>query len=233
MILLLGTCLVSARAAGQTAASPTAGPSWNLVWSDEFNAPNGSAVDSSKWVSETGGGGWGNDELEYYTSRSKNSSQQDGNLVITVLQEKYTGADGVASNYTSARLKTQGKFSQTYGRFEARIKDSSRAGNLASLLDAGERYRQSPAGPRAAKSTSWRILAKSPRSFTARSTAPDIPAPRARPLRIRSAGDLRFADDFHLFAVEWEPNVDPFLCRRSSLLNAHPCGFAEGNEVGL
>jgi len=91
-------------------------------WSDEFNGPNGSAVDSSKWISESGGGGWGNNELEYYTSRLQNAWQQDGNLVIKVLQEKYTGADGVTRDYTSARLKTLGKFSQAYGRFEARIK---------------------------------------------------------------------------------------------------------------
>jgi beta-glucanase (GH16 family) len=38
--------------------------SWKLVWSDEFN---GSALDGSKWSLETGGDGWGNNELETYT----------------------------------------------------------------------------------------------------------------------------------------------------------------------
>jgi hypothetical protein len=31
-----------------------------LVWSDEFSTANGSLPDSSKWIMETGGGGWGN-----------------------------------------------------------------------------------------------------------------------------------------------------------------------------
>jgi len=119
MSLLAGVCVVASAAAK---APQPAAPDWKLVWSDEFNGSNRSAVDASKWVSETGGGGWGNDELEYYTSRLENASQQDGNLVIKVLQEKFAGPDGVTRNYTSARLKTQGKFSQAYGRFEARIK---------------------------------------------------------------------------------------------------------------
>jgi hypothetical protein len=92
-MILAGVWAVSAAA--QAGGSQGAGPAWKLVWSDEFNGPNGSAVDSSKWISESGGGGWGNNELEYYTSRLQNAWQQDGNLVIKVLQEKYTGADGV------------------------------------------------------------------------------------------------------------------------------------------
>ena len=97
--------------------------------------PNGSSVDASKWVSETGGNGWGNDELEYYTNRQQNAYQQDGNLVIKVMAEKFTGADGVTRNYTSARLKTLGKFSQTYGRFEAPSK--FRAGKEFGLHSSG------------------------------------------------------------------------------------------------
>jgi len=45
---------------------------WKLAWSDEFNGPDGSGVDGSKWVLETGGEGWGNEELEYYTDRAAN-----------------------------------------------------------------------------------------------------------------------------------------------------------------
>src|SRR5215469_8367863 len=107
-------------AEGQTVSPDRAG--WKLVWSDEFNGPDGSSVDPSKWVFETGGNGWGNQELEYYTQRPANVFEQGGNLVIKVSREKYSGADGVSRDYTSARLKTEGKFSEKYGRFEARIK---------------------------------------------------------------------------------------------------------------
>src|SRR5947209_15675379 len=69
---------------------------WTLAWNDEFNGPNGGAPDSTKWTLETGGSGWGNDELEYYTSRQVNAHQQDGNLVIAAVKEHYVGPDGVA-----------------------------------------------------------------------------------------------------------------------------------------
>ncbi len=93
-----------------------AATNWTLVWSDEFN---GSSLNTSNWTAEigTGSGGWGNNELQYYTSRSQNLSVSGGNLVITAQRESYGGM-----NYTSARIKTQGLKSFTYGRIEARIK---------------------------------------------------------------------------------------------------------------
>ncbi|MDB5257204.1 MAG: glycoside hydrolase family 16 [Chitinophagaceae bacterium] len=83
---------------------------WNLVWSDEFN---GNAV-GPDWVFETGAGGWGNNELEYY--RAENASVSGGNLLLTAKKENYGGA-----SYTSVRMKTQGRKSWKYGKIEARI----------------------------------------------------------------------------------------------------------------
>lgn len=87
---------------------------WGLVWSDEFN---GTRIDTSNWTYDVGGGGWGNQELEYYTSRSENAKVMDGNLLIIARHESYGGRD-----YTSARLKTEGLRSFTYGKITARIK---------------------------------------------------------------------------------------------------------------
>src|ERR1035437_1370982 len=87
---------------------------WNLVWSDEFS---NTTINTANWVFETGAGGWGNNELENYTNRPVNASIYNGNLIIVGKEENYQG-----SNYTSARLKTQGKQSWTYGKVEARIK---------------------------------------------------------------------------------------------------------------
>src|SRR5438270_3847006 len=109
-LFIPGMILLSLMAAAQAQDHPLAPPGWKLVWSDEFNATDGSPVDSSKWVTETGGNGWGNQELEYYTARPQNSFQENGHLVIKAIRETYTGADAVARDYTSARLKTQGKY---------------------------------------------------------------------------------------------------------------------------
>ncbi len=89
--------------------------SYKLIWSDEFD---GTSLDQSKWVFETGNnGGWGNNESEYYTNRTQNCSTGNGLLTITAAKESYSGY-----NYTSSRIKTQGKFSVKYGKIEAKIK---------------------------------------------------------------------------------------------------------------
>lgn len=89
-------------------------PSWaqtyQLVWSDEFNSSVG-----PDWVFETGGGGWGNHEKEFY--QPQNASVSNGSLVITARKESVGGMP-----YTSARMITSGKKSFQYGRIEARIK---------------------------------------------------------------------------------------------------------------
>lgn len=93
---------------------------WELVWSDDFSGAAGNAPDNSKWEFDIGTGtnGWGNAELQYYTNRSSNIQLDgSGKLVITARSESYSG-----SGFTSARIKTKGKFAQAYGRFEARIK---------------------------------------------------------------------------------------------------------------
>lgn len=97
------------------AAGPVFAQSYKLVWSDEFDS---TALDQSKWTCEIGNNnGWGNNELEYYTDRTQNCSVGSGCLTITAKKESYNGF-----NYTSARIKTQGKFSFEYGKVEARIK---------------------------------------------------------------------------------------------------------------
>ncbi len=87
-------------------------PNWQLTWSDEFNAPNGSPPDPTKWNIVTGGKGFGNNELETYTSRPANIQQQNGNLVITAQKEDRAGPDGIARHYTSARINTQNHFTK-------------------------------------------------------------------------------------------------------------------------
>ncbi|MDF2802215.1 MAG: glycosyl hydrolase family protein [Anaerocolumna sp.] len=93
-----------------------AATNWSLVWSDEFN---GTSLSASNWTAEigTGSGGWGNNELQYYTNRTQNLQVTGGNLVITALKENYGGM-----GYTSARIKTQNLKTFTYGKIEARIK---------------------------------------------------------------------------------------------------------------
>src|SRR6476619_7647187 len=101
VVLVLICGWLALRVATASGAQAT---SWKLVWNDEFNGPNGSAVDSTKWSFDIGGRGWGNSELETYTDRTVNAHLQDGSLIITALKETLTGPDSIQRDYTSARL---------------------------------------------------------------------------------------------------------------------------------
>lgn len=92
-----------------------------LVWSDEFNKPG--LPDSSKWGYDKGRGcpencGWGNHELQYYTTaRKENARVVNGKLIIEARKEKFEDA-----SYTSARLVTKNKGDWKYGRIEVKAK---------------------------------------------------------------------------------------------------------------
>jgi hypothetical protein len=93
------------------------GSDYQLIWEDNFDT-NG-APDPNKWSYDfgTGANGWGNGELQYYTSLPQNVKVENGRLLITTRHESYAG-----SNYTSGRIKTQGKFSFQYGRVDIKTK---------------------------------------------------------------------------------------------------------------
>jgi beta-glucanase (GH16 family) len=112
-LLLSAGCKKSATEPDTTSDS-TAIAGWTLVWNDEFN---GSTVNTTRWNFETGGGGWGNNELEYYTGRTDNAYQDQGCLVIKAQQEIYQNR-----GYTSARMTTAHKGDWLYGRVDVRAK---------------------------------------------------------------------------------------------------------------
>jgi beta-glucanase (GH16 family) len=117
--LLIPVVLVLAVAAGgcrREATGPEL-PPLVLTWQDEFDGPAGQSPDPTKWGYDLGTD-WGNRQLEYDTDRPTNVSLDgEGHLVIVARREDYLGCA-----YTSARINTNGRFAQTRGRFEARLK---------------------------------------------------------------------------------------------------------------
>ncbi len=181
-------------------SSPTASSNKNytLVWHDEFDGPNGSPPDPKKWTYDLGGGGWGNQELESYTNRAENAHIENGNLVITARKENFEGSDHIAREFTSARLKTQGLFSQTYGRFEARIKIPSGQGMWPAFWMLGDNI-SSVGWPKCGEIDIMENIGKEPGLFT----VPSRPA------------DHRRRDRSHFHG---EPTHRQGLCRRLSSL---------------
>ncbi|MEU7872223.1 family 16 glycosylhydrolase [Dactylosporangium sp. NPDC049140] len=94
-----------------------------VVWNEDFSGASGQGVDGSKWNFDTGGGGFGNSELEYYNSGTSNVYQDgQGHLVIEARRESGGHSCWYGTcQWTSGRIQTAGKFTQQYGRIEARI----------------------------------------------------------------------------------------------------------------
>ena len=108
-----------------------------LFWSEEFNTDG--PPDPTKWGYDLGAGGWGNQELEYYTSRPENAVVKDGVLKINLIKESYNG-----SAYTSARLLSKGKFEFTYGKVEIKAKLPAGVGTWPAIWMLGSNVNTVP-----------------------------------------------------------------------------------------
>lgn len=185
---------------------------WNLVWSDEFDGPAGASPDPAFWEYDTGGSGWGNDELQFYTARPENVSLDgDGFLVLTARKEAYQGRA-----YTSARINTRGKFEQGLGRWEARIRVPSGMGIWPAFWLLGASFPQ-VGWPTCGEIDVMEVRGQAPAvvngtlhapgysgggALTSQTTCQVPPAcasPPCTPL-------CPFDQDFHVYAVEVEAN---------------------------
>src|ERR1700730_17066911 len=176
-----------------------------LVWSDEFDGPAKSSPDPAKWSFNTGGGGWGNNELEYYTSRLQNAFiDGNGKLIIQALREDYTGPDKVRRDYSSARLMTKGKFTQRFGRFEARIKLPFGQGIWPAFWMLGSDI-DTVGWPNCGEIDIMENIGREPSANHGSLHGPGYSG--GSPLSgIYTLPDgQHFCDAFHVFAVEWEP----------------------------
>ena len=205
---LFGLLILLSAAVFYGSAQTAEQPNYVLVWSDDFSGANGSLPDSSKWIMETGGGGWGNNELESYTNRATNVHVQNGNLVVTARKETFKGADGITRQYTSARLKTAGLFEQKYGRFEARIKIPRGQGIWPAFWMLGNNI--GTAGwPECGEIDIMENIGKEPDKVHGTIHGPGYSGANGLGGSYALPSG-KFADDFHIFAVEWEPSAIRF-----------------------
>jgi len=131
---------------------PTPGSgSYSLVWSDSFPVTGGGAtgpIDPSKWQFQQGtgnayfNGGWGNTELEVYTTSRTNTECTSAGLEIRLLNQSTTGYDG-AGSWTSGKVLTKGLFAAAYGKVQATIKVPYGKGAWPAFWMLGADYPQS------------------------------------------------------------------------------------------
>lgn len=178
----------------QTGGTSPPATQWNIVWDDEFN---GAAIDQSIWTFETGNnGGWGNSELEYYTSRTNNAYVSGGLLHIVAQQESTNGF-----SFTSARMKTQGLYATpTYGRFEWRAKTPAGVGMWPALWMMGTNI-SSVGWPACGEIDVVENNGADP-TFVQGSLHSNAGGPTAK--YVFTGGDS--ITNFHTYLLDWEPN---------------------------
>lgn len=175
---------------------------WQLVWSDEFDTET---LDLTKWSFQYGTGSdegltdWGNNELQYYTDREENLFIEDGKLHIVAQRESFEGKP-----YTSTRIRTKDKGDWVYGRIEVRAKMPEGQGIWPAIwmLPSAE----NSTWPRHGEIDIMELVGHEPE--TVHGTVHfggDWPFHELEG-QTYTLEDETFADDFHIFSIEWKLN---------------------------
>lgn len=233
--LILAACGSAAPGGAPAAAGPGVSPAaplprtWVLAWSDEFEGSAGAPVDAGKWAADTGGQGWGNQEREYYTPGTENASLDGaGHLVITARAESPDTPRRCwygACRYTSARLLTKGRFEATYGRFEARIRIPRGQGLWPAFWMLGADI-GSVGWPTSGEIDVMENIGREPAMVHGTLHGPGYSGDKGITSSYSTAG--AFADDFHVFTVEWTPGEIRWLVDEREYRRATPADLPIG-----
>ncbi len=198
-------CACDPAASKQTKpdAPPTTSPQpstdWELVWQDEFDGPAGTPPSPDKWKHDVGGDGWGNEQLEFDTARPENASMDgEGHLVITARKERYQGKD-----YTSARINTSGRLDRAYGRYEARLQLPVGRGIWPAFWMLGSDV-GTVGWPDCGEIDIMEYRGQLPSIVRGSLHGPGYSGGNNLGQEHVSAG-VKLNEDFHVYAVEWEP----------------------------
>lgn len=188
--------------------APDAGPdTWEIAWGDEFDGPAGAPANPENWTYETGGWGWGNDELQYYTDSTDNAALDgDGNLVITAREIDPATTDFECwygpCEYTSARLITEQKQEFEYGRIESRVQVPEGSGIWPAVWSLGTDFRE-VGWPQTGEIDVMEFVGRLPNEIFGTIHGPGYSGGQS------FGGIYDFGapvpGDWHEFAVEWTP----------------------------
>jgi beta-glucanase (GH16 family) len=195
---------------------------WGLVWADEFNQPDGSSPDPAKWAYDTGASGWGNNELECYTTRTNNARIERGQLVIEAHKENHMG-----SSYTSARLKTLGKASWAHGRIEARIQLPRGQGIWPAFWMLGTNI-TSVGWPACGEIDIMENVGREPKSIHGTVHGPGYSGSGGIGGAYSLPDGGTFADGFHVYAIEWTTNQIKWFVDEQPYFSVTPASLPAG-----
>jgi beta-glucanase (GH16 family) len=171
---------------------------WRLVFEDDFDGPEGSAPDPDVWTYDVGGDGWGNEQLEFNTDRPENVDL-DGNgfLRIRARREAYEG-----NTWTSGRIKTEGLQQFEYGRIEARVLVPEGRGLWPAFWMLGADFADI-GWPSCGEIDILELRGETPTEVLGTIHGPGYSGAASIGHTWTSPEPL--SDDFHVYAVEWDP----------------------------
>jgi beta-glucanase (GH16 family) len=210
VILTVVVLSIAGCGSGGVVAPPSG---WVQVWADEFNGAAGTPPDPASWIHDLGtgpnGDGWGNQQLEFSTDSLSNAAHDGlGNLVLTARREAVGN-----KQFSSARLITLGLVAPRYGRIEARIKLPSGQGLWPAFWMLGDTCIDPAVGwPTCGEIDILEMRGESPSTVISSLHGLGYSGADAKSDSYTLPADGgTFADDFHLFAVEWDPARIAFL----------------------
>lgn len=189
----LGVAAAAIVVACSSGQSTSSSGSWKLVWSDEFD---GAALDTTKWSFDVGSD-FGTGQQDFDTARPENVSVAGGVLALTARREAYQGA-----SYTSGRIESRA-FAQTYGRFEARMQLPKGQGMWPAFWLLGKNFAE-VGWPGCGEIDVVECRGADPTTIAGSLHGPGN-ANYTKGFTLH--GGASFNDDFHVFAVEWEPGT--------------------------
>lgn len=171
---------------------------FHLVWHDEFN---GTELNEDDWNREEHPVGWVNNELQEYVPSADYAYVKDGELIIQ--PTKIEDENGNVS-YVSGRVNTQNKHDIKYGYVEARIKFPQGKGYLPAfwMMPQDEDYYGQ--WPKCGEIDIAEVLGNSTNTNygTIHYGEPHF---QNQGIYTLASGD--FANEYHVFAIEWEPGL--------------------------
>lgn len=201
--------------------TPTSYAGYTLVWSDEFN---GTQIDNSCWTHETGDHGWGNNELQNYTTSSNNSFVSNGKLVIEAREQNG------GSQYTSARMISSGCAEFQYGRIDIRAKLPQGQGIWPALWMLGSNF-WTIGWPHCGEIDIMELVGHEPNQVHGTIHWQNEATGQKASTGSGSTLDSGiFADEFHVFTIIWDNQkikwyVDDEVFREVQITAAHMTEF--------
>jgi beta-glucanase (GH16 family) len=181
-------------------------PGYSLTWAEEFDGPSGAPASPATWRQETGGHGWGNRELQYYTDGTANAALDGaGCLAITVRRASPAGAAARygGCRYTSARLISKNLASFRYGLVAAKIKLPNGRGIWPAFWLLGQNLDEA-GWPRCGEIDVMENFGTNPAEVSGTVHGPGYSGAGAVTGSLDTGASL--ADDFHVYSVRWEPD---------------------------